>query len=147
MALDTQALGRSFEPHTYSVGREKIREFARAVGESDPVYLDLDAARSAGHADLVAPPMFAVVYCASAIEQALLDPVVAIDFAMLVPGGQEFEWGPLVLAGEEITTRVTVADIHERLGMGFYAFASRSTNERGEVVASGTWTQIVRPRE
>jgi acyl dehydratase len=147
VALDTQALGRSFEPHTYSVGREKIREFARAVGESDPVYLDLDAARSAGHADLVAPPMFAVVYCASAIEQALLDPVVAIDFAMLVHGGQEFEWGPLVLAGEEITTRVTVADIHERLGMGFYAFASRSTNERGEVVASGTWTQIVRPRE
>jgi len=147
VALDTQALGRSFEPHTYSVGREKIREFARAVGESDPVYLDLDAARSAGHADVVAPPMFAVVYCASAIEQALLDPVVAIDFAMLVHGGQEFEWGPLVLAGEEITTRVTVTDIHERLGMAFYAFVSRSTNERGEVVASGTWTQIVRPRE
>jgi len=147
VALDTQAVGLAFEPHNYAVGREKIREFARAVGERDPVYLDLDAARSAGHADLVAPPMFAVVYCASAIEQALLDPVVAIDFAMLVHGGQEFEWGPLVLAGEEITTRVTVADIHERLGMGFYAFASRSTNERGEVVASGTWTQIVRPRE
>jgi acyl dehydratase len=147
VALDTQALGRAFEPHTYAVGREKIREFARAVGESDPVYLDLDAARATGHADLVAPPMFAVVYCAAAIEQALLHPAVAIDFAMLVHGGQEFEWGPLVVAGEEITTQITVADIHERLGMGFYAFASRSTNESDEMVASGTWTQIVRPRE
>jgi acyl dehydratase len=147
VALDTQAVGLAFEPHTYAVGREKIREFARAVGESDRVYTDLDAARSAGHADLVAPPMFAVVYCASAIEQALLDPAVAIDFAMLVHGGQEFEWGPLVVAGDEITTQITVADIHERLGMRFYAFASRSTNQRGAVVASGIWTQIVRPRE
>ena len=64
MALDTRALGRTFEPHSYAVGREKIREFARAVGESEPLYLDLEAARAAGHPDLVAPPMFAVVYCA-----------------------------------------------------------------------------------
>ncbi|MGD1052056.1 MAG: MaoC family dehydratase N-terminal domain-containing protein, partial [Solirubrobacteraceae bacterium] len=54
MALDTRALGRTFEPHTYAVGREKIREFARAVGESDPLHLDLEAARAAGHRDLVA---------------------------------------------------------------------------------------------
>jgi acyl dehydratase len=146
MALDTRALGRTFEPHTYAVGREKIREFARAVGESDAVYLDLDAARAAGHRDLVAPPMFAVVYCSTAIAQALFEPEVGIDFAMLVHGGQEFEWGPLVVAGDEITTLVSVSDIHERVGMAFYGFASRSTNQRGELVCSGTWTQIVRPR-
>jgi acyl dehydratase len=146
MALDTRALGRTFVPHTYAVGREKIREFARAVGESEPLYLDLDAARAAGHQDLVAPPMFAVVYCSSAIEQALFEPEVGIDFAMLVHGAQEFEWGPLVVAGDEVTTHVEVADIHERVGMGFYVFASRSTNQRGELVCSGTWTQIVRPR-
>jgi acyl dehydratase len=146
MALDTQARGRAFEPHTYAVEREKIREYARAVGETNTVHLDLDAARAAGHPDLVAPPMFAVVYCCSAVEQALRDPAVGIDFAMLVHGGQEFEWGPLVLAGDEITTQVTVADIHERVGMGFYAFASRSCNQRGEQVCKGTWTQIVRPR-
>jgi len=146
VALDTQALGRAFDPHTYAVEREKIREYARAVGESNPVHLDLDAARAAGHPDLVAPPMFAVVYSCSAIEQALRDPGVGIDFAMLVHGGQEFEWGPLVLAGDEITTQVTVAGIHERVGMGFYAFASHSCNQRGEQVCTGTWTQIVRPR-
>jgi acyl dehydratase len=146
VALDTQAVGRAFDLHTYAVGREKIREYARAVGETNPVHLDLDSARAAGHPDLVAPPMFAVVYCAAAVEQALADPGVGIDFAMLVHGGQEFEWGPLVLAGDEIATQVTVAAIHERVGMGFYVFASRSTNQHGELVSSGSWTQIVRPR-
>jgi acyl dehydratase len=146
VALDTRTVGRLFEPHHYAVGREKIREFARATGERDPRHIDLEAARAAGHPDLVAPPMFAVVYCAAAIEQALMDPDVGIDFAMLVHGGQEFEWGPLVIAGDEIATQVRVAEIRERIGMAFYVFVSSSTNQRGEVVCGGTWTQIVRPR-
>ena len=146
MASDAAALGLAFGPRTYAVGREKIREYARAVGETNPVHLDLAAARASGHGDLVAPPMFAVVYCSETIEEALLDPRVGIDFAMLVHGGQEFEWGPLVVAGDEITTDVTVSEIYERVGMGFYVFTSRSLNQRGEIVSSGKWTQIVRPR-
>jgi acyl dehydratase len=146
MAVDPQALGQRFAPHVYAVGREKIREYARAVGETNSLHLDLDVARAAGHADLVAPPMFAVVYCAPAIEQALLDPATGIDFAMLVHGAQEFQWGPLVIAGDEITTELEVAEIRERLGMMFYVFESRSTNQRGQEVCRGIWTQIVRPR-
>ena len=146
MAIDTQALGRTFEPHTYVVGREEIGAYALAVGDTNPLYLEPDAARRAGHRDLVAPPMFAVVYCSSAIHQALFDPAVGIDFAMLVHGAQEFEWGPLVLAGDEITTQVAVAEIYERLGMAFYVFESRSANRHGAEVCRGRWTQIVRPR-
>jgi acyl dehydratase len=146
MAIDVQALGRTFEPHTYLVAREEIGAYALAVGETNPLHLDPDAARQAGHRDLVAPPMFAVVYCSSAIQQALFDPAVGIDFAMLVHGAQEFEWGPLVLAGDEITTQVAVAEIYERLGMAFYVFDSRSTNQLGAEVCRGRWTQIVRPR-
>ena len=118
MAIDTQALGRTFPPHAYTVGREKIREYARAVGETNQLHLDLDAARAAGHADVVAPPMFAVVDCASAIDQALFDPEVGIDFAMVVHGGQEFGWGALVIAGDEMTTR-SCTEISERVGMAF----------------------------
>jgi acyl dehydratase len=147
VALDTTALGRRFEPHEYAVGREKIREYARAVGETNPLHLDVAAARAAGHPDLVAPPMFAVVYCASAIEEAMLHPAVGIDFEMLVHGGQEFEWGPLVHAGDDITTQVDLADMRERVGMAFYVFESHSTNQHGDEVCSGTWTQIVRPRQ
>jgi acyl dehydratase len=62
MPVNAKAVGKSYQPVVYAVGREKVREYARAVGETNPVYLDVDAARAAGHADVVAPPMFAVVY-------------------------------------------------------------------------------------
>src|SRR5271170_4923131 len=101
MPVNTQAVGKSYEPVVYAVGREKIREYARAVGETNPLHLDLNAARAAGHADVVAPPMFAVVYSAPAVGPALFDPAVEMNFAMMVHGGQEFEWGPLVVAGDE----------------------------------------------
>jgi acyl dehydratase len=139
-----EAVGRVFPAVTYAVGREKIREYASAVGEANPLHTDLDAARAAGHADLVAPPMFAVVYTSPAIGPAMLDPGVGIDFARMVHGAQEFSWGPLVVAGDEIITEVEVADITERGGMGFYIFESRSDNQRGERVSTGTWTCIVR---
>ena len=135
---------KTWGPVTYAVGREKIREYARAVGETDPLHLDLDAARSAGHADLVAPPMFAVVYTSPAIGPAMLDPDVGMDFSRMVHGAQEFAWGPLVVAGDEITTEVELADVSERGGMGFYVFESRSDNQGGERVSTGRWTCIVR---
>ena len=136
---------RPTPPTLYAVGREKIREYALAVGETNPLHLDLEAARAAGYADVVAPPMFAVVYCAPAMGPAIFDPEVGINFALMVHGGQEFDWGPLVVAGDEITTdgrrsrRSTSAS-----GNGFYVFESVSTNQDGDTVCVGTWTNIVR---
>ena len=71
-------------PSTYAVGREKIREYAAAVGETNPLHFDVEAARAAGYADVVAPPMFAVVYAARAVGPAIFDPEVGINFAMMV---------------------------------------------------------------
>jgi acyl dehydratase len=144
MAINTQAVGKTYPPVSYAVGREKIREYAAAVGETDPVHHDLEAARAAGHVDLVAPPMFAVVYAGRAIAPAIFDPEVGINFALMVHGGQEFQWGPLVIAGDEITTTTTVREIEDRGGMGFYVFESISTNQREQTVCTGTWTNIVR---
>ena len=125
MAVSTAAVGKSYEPAVYAVGREKVREYAFAVGETDPLYLDPATARAAGHRDVVAPPMFAVVYSSPAMAPAIFDPEVGMDFARMVHGSQEFRWGPLVVAGDEISTEVEVADISERGGMGFYVFESR----------------------
>ena len=144
MPLNTQAIGKTYEPFVYAVGREKIREYAAAVGETNPLYFDVDAARAAGYADVVAPPMFAVIYAGRAIAPALFDPDVGLNFARMVHGGQEFHWGPLVVAGDEITTTAEVKDIADRGGMGFYVFESVSKNERGDTVCTGTWTNIVR---
>jgi acyl dehydratase len=144
LPVKTAAVGKSYPSALYAVGREKIREYARVVGEDDPVHLDPEAAQAAGYADVVAPPMFAVVYSAPAMGPAILDPEVGINLAMMVHGGQRFEWGPLVVAGDEITTVASVKDISARDGMGFYVFESTSTNQRGEQVCVGTWTNIVR---
>jgi acyl dehydratase len=144
MPISTAAIGKSFPPVTYAVGREKVKEYAAAVGETNPVYLDLEAARAAGYADVVAPPMFAVVYAGRAVAPGIFDPEVGMNFAMMVHGSQEFEWGPPVVAGDEITTTATVKEIADRGGMGFYVFESVSKNQRGETVCTGTWTNIVR---
>ena len=144
MPVNTEAVGKTYPETVYAVGREKIREYAYAVGEADPLYLDVQAARAAGHADVVAPPMFAVVYSAPAMAPGMFDPEVGINFAMMVHGGQEFEWGPLVVAGDEITTSASVNSISESNGMGFYVFETVSRNGNGEQVARGTWTNIVR---
>jgi acyl dehydratase len=142
MGID--AVGKTYPPVEYAVGREKIREYAEAVHEADPVYLDLEVARAAGHADLVAPPMFVAVYSRLAVAQPLLDPDVGIDFRRMVHGAQEFEWGQLVLAGDVVSTAATVKEIAERSGMGFFVIETVSMNHRGEQVCRGTWTHIVR---
>ncbi|HUZ29243.1 MAG TPA: MaoC family dehydratase N-terminal domain-containing protein [Solirubrobacteraceae bacterium] len=144
MAANPSAVGKSYPPSTYVVGREKIREYAAAVGETNPLYFDVDAARAAGYGDLVAPPMFAVVFGAPSVGPAILDPDVGIDFARMLHAGQEFVWGPLVVAGDEITTTATVKDISDRGGMNFFVFETVSQNQNGETVCTGTWSQIVR---
>jgi len=144
MPVNTSAIGKTYEPVLYAVGREKIREYARAVAETDPVHLDVEAARAAGHADVVAPPMFAVVYSAPSVGPPIFDPEIELNFAMMVHGGQEFVWGAPVVAGDEITTTTSVKDIHESDGRGYYVFESVSKNQRGEEVCRGTWTNIVR---
>jgi acyl dehydratase len=141
---DEAVIGKSFEPVTYAVGREKIREYAAAVGETNPLHHDVEYARNRGYADVVAPPMFAVVYCSSAIGEALFDPEIGIDFDRLLHHAQDFRWGPLVVAGDEITTSMTLTEISRRAGMGFYVFESVSTNQRDETVCVGLWSNIVR---
>ena len=144
MSLDTQAIGKTYAPVDYAVGREKIREFASAVGETNPLHFEPEAARAAGYADVVAPPMFAVVYASRSVAPALFDPEVGLNFAMMVHGAQEFVWGPLVVAGDDITTVTTVKDIADRGEMTFYVFESVSRNQRDETVCTGIWSNIVR---
>ena len=144
MAESADVIGKRYEPSTYAVGREKIREYASAVGETNPLHLDVEAARAAGYEDVVAPPMFAVVYGGRAVMPGIFDPDVGINFGMMVHAGQEFVWGPVVVAGDEITTTASVKDISDRGWMKFYVFETVSENQRRETVCIGIWTQLVR---
>ena len=144
MALATEAVGKSWDPVSYEVGKEKIREYAQVVGFDSAIYFDADAATAAGFRGVVAPPMFCVVYSAAAVAPAMFDPEVAMNFAAMVHGSQDFEWGVPVCAGDSITTTASCLSIEERDGKGFYVFETVSVNQDGEETVRGTWTNIVR---
>jgi acyl dehydratase len=144
MAIKTDAVGKSWDPVPFEVEAARITQYADAVGEQSPIHRDAEAARAAGYRDVVAPPMFAVVYCLPAMGTALFDPEVELNFAAMVHGAQEFVWGEPVCAGDVISTTVTCKSISERDGKGFYVFESVSANQDGAETARGTWTNIVR---
>ena len=138
------AIGKPLTPFVYEVGREKIKEYANAVGETDAVHFDRAAATAAGYRDVVAPPMFAVVYSAGSVGPPIFDAEIGIDFMRMVHGGQEFVWSEPVCAGDTITTQTTFKDFSEKDGRKFYVFESVSKNQDGAEVVRGTWTNIVR---
>jgi acyl dehydratase len=144
MAIKTDAIGKEWPATTYEVGKEKIGEYATVLGFQNPVHFDREAAQGAGFRDVVAPPMFAVVYSSPAMAPAMFDDDVEMNFAAMVHGGQEFEWGEPACSGDEITTTARCASIEEKDGKGFYVFETNSVNQDGAQVVKGTWTLIVR---
>ena len=115
------------------------------IGLDNPVYFDREAAKAAGYRDVVAPPMFAVVYSSPAVGPAMFDPEVGMNFAAMVHGGQEFEWGEPACSGDEITTTAKcLDDLREgRQGLLHLRDELRSTRT-GTRSCKGTWTMIVR---
>ncbi|CAN5547740.1 hypothetical protein BH20ACT15_BH20ACT15_12620 [soil metagenome] len=144
MPIETKAVGKEWEPATFEVEGARISQFADAVGEESDVHRDGDAAVEAGFRGQVAPPMFAVVYSAPAMGPAILDQDVGINFPAMVHGGQEFEWGEPVVAGDVITTTARCEEIFEKDGKGFYVFETVSTNQDGAETVRAKWTNIVR---
>jgi acyl dehydratase len=129
----------------YAVGREKIREFAVAIGETHPLHRDLDAARRAGYRDLVAPPMMVSVYAGPVFRELLWSPGLGVDRRMTVHGAQRFEWPELVIAGDEVTTVAELRGQELRGANRFIDIETRSVNQDATVVTIGVWTIIVRP--
>ena len=144
MAIETKAVGKEWEPVTFEVEGERISQYADAVGEEEDFFRDAEAAKAAGFRGQVAPPMFAVVYSAPVMGPAFLDPDVGINLPAMVHGGQEFEWGEPVVAGDVITTTARCEEIYEKDGKGFYVFETVSTNQDGAETVRAKWTNIVR---
>jgi acyl dehydratase len=112
VALNEAMVGHRY-PDTppYEVCREKIREFAVAIGDDSPLYLDRDAALAAGHRDVPAPPTFAIVVAQPAARQASADPAIGVDYSRVVHGEQRFEHHEPICAGDVLTARVEVVAI------------------------------------
>jgi acyl dehydratase len=148
MTVNPDLVGREFPPvGPYLVGREKIREFARAVFATNPVYLDVDAARAAGHADVVAPPTFPVVVQELTLAQLLAEPDANIDFSRVVHGDQRFSYSREVVAGDELTATLSVTSVKTLGGHSMVTSESVMTDSSGDHVVTATSTLVVRGDE
>lgn len=146
MPVNPDLQGRSYpatEP--YLVGREKVREFARAVLATSPLSLDPDAARAVGYADVVAPPTFPVVVQEHTLAQLLADPDAGIDFARVVHGDQRFSYSRPIVAGDELTATMTVSSVKSLGGNSMVTATSEIADATGAHVVTAISTLVVRP--
>ncbi len=146
--MNPELQGRVFEPAPpYLVGREKVREFARAVLADNPLSLDVAAARAAGYDDLVAPPTFPVVVQEFTLQQLLAEPDAGIDFSRVVHGDQRFSYSRPVVAGDELTATLTVASVKTLGPHAMVTAESVMVDAGGAHVVTATSTLVVRGDE
>ena len=147
MPLDVSFVGRSWPPSPpYLVGREKIREFARAIGATDAEYHDPEAARALGYADVVAPPTFPTVVTMSTSHQIVMDPALGLDYSRVVHGDQRFKYTRPVVAGDELVCVNSVEEITQRSGHDFLTTRTEVTTVAGEHVLTA-WSKLVQRGE
>jgi len=148
MPVDTSYAGRQYPPNAaYDVGREKLREFASAVGATHPAHLDPEAARSLGYPDVVAPPTFAVVVAQRAEAQLFEDPAAGIDFSRVVHADERFTHHRPIHAGDRLVTVLHVDSIVERAGLAMITTRAEIATDDGEAVATVVSSLAVRPEE
>ena len=127
----------------YLVGREKVREFARAVMAGSES-LDLDYAKTMGHADLVVPPTFPVVIQEQSLALVLSDPQAQIDFSRVVHGDQRFVYNRPIVAGDELTSELTVASVKSLGGNHMVTFETEIFDVEDKLVCTAISTLVVR---
>ncbi|MFF7156760.1 MaoC family dehydratase N-terminal domain-containing protein [Streptomyces sp. NPDC008139] len=143
MALDQSFVGRSYPPTAaYEVGREKIREFAEAVGDTNPAYVDADAAKALGHRDVIAPPTFAFSITFKAAGQVVQDPELGLDYSRVVHGDQKFAYTRPVMAGDRLSVTSTIEAIKSLAGNDIIDIRGEVHDESGEHVVTA-WTKLV----
>lgn len=145
MALNPDFVGREYAPSTpYEVCRVKIREFAAAIGDTNPIYRDKEAAVAAGHPDVVAPPTFPIVFSLSGAGEALADPELGLNYAMVVHGEQRFEYQRPIYAGDELICASTITEIRSAGRNEFLTVRSDVTTTAGEPVCRAYNTIVER---
>jgi acyl dehydratase len=143
--VDQSYKGRVYPPtRPYEVGREKIREFADAINDPNPVYRDPAVAQELGHPDVIAPPTFSIILTLKAGHQVITDPDFGIDYSRVVHGEQRFVHHRPIRAGDVLQVIVTVDDIRTAAGNDIVTTRSEVSTVEGEPVVTATSTIVAR---
>ena len=145
MPLDQSFVGRVYPPtEPYEVAREKIREFADAVGDDNPVYRDQAAAKALGYSDVIAPPTFPIVMSMRAAAQVIRDPEFGLDYSKVVHGEQQFRYTRPVQAGDVLQVTVRVESVRAAAGNDLITTRGDITTLDGEPVVTAYSTLVAR---
>ncbi len=135
MALNPEFIGKQYpDTDPYLIGREKVREFATAIGDQSAVFHDLAVALRLGYADLPAPPTFAFALTHKAMAAAMFDPDLGLDYSRVVHGEQAFEYRRPLQAGDEVVVKSHIADIHTRGANEFLVTQADVVSVDGELI-------------
>lgn len=142
MPVNPELVGREFPPTPpYLVGREKVREFARAVFADAPMHTDVEAARALGYADVVAPPTFAIVV--QDLEQLLNDPDAGIELSRTIHAEQKFSYTRPIVAGDELTAQMRVTNIRSLGGNSMITSETEISDASGAHVVTAVSVLLV----
>lgn len=150
MAIDRKHLGVTSEPRIVDVEKGQLRFFAKATGETNPIYFDEEAAKAAGHPTLLAPPtfLFALHMGAPAKRGDLVDPVggIGIDMRKVLHGEQSFTYHKPIYAGDRLTIETVTSDMYDKKGglLELVAQDTRATNAQGDLCAEMRVVTVVR---
>jgi acyl dehydratase len=144
MALEAKFIGREYGPLTYEIGKEKIKEYAKAIKNEDPHYMDEDFAKGTKYGGIIAPPTFAVVYAGMLAEPFFFDKELDLNLFMLVHGEQEFEFFEVVRSGDVITSKGMITHIENKEKLDVVILEGNSVNQNGELVSRAIFTFVIR---
>jgi acyl dehydratase len=145
VAVDAAFAGRVYPPApVYEVGREKIAEFAAAIGSDDPAHRHLEEARALGHPDVVAPPTFAVIVAQRCEAAYVADPDSGVDFSRVVHGEERFRHHRPIVAGDRLVATLHIDSVRVMGGHGMVTTRVEIADEVGEPVSTVISMLVVR---
>jgi acyl dehydratase len=146
--INKALLGREYPPYAVTVERGKIKEFARAIGDDEPLYLDDRVGAASAWGDVIAPPTFSITFRDEAADTAAFLKELGTDISRILHGEQEFEIIRPLQPGQTYLCRAKIVDIYEKTGRtGPMAFVVRETtiaDGSNEIVATMRGVTVVR---
>ncbi|CAB3730230.1 MaoC family dehydratase N-terminal domain-containing protein [Achromobacter kerstersii] len=144
--LDTRHIGAKLPAFTTTVEAGRLRFFAKATGQDDPVYTDDDAARAAGHRGLPVPPTFFFCLEMDSPRPAAMRELLGIDIGRVLHGEQGFTYHAMACAGDVLRFEPRITDIYAKKGgaLEFVVRETRVSDAAGNLVAEMRAVTVVR---
>lgn len=144
MPLNQSLKGKAYQEIELEVDGDRVTQFALAVGEDDPRFLEAEAARAEGFPDQVAFPTFPTVLGILASAQIVLDPELGMDYSRVVHGEQSYEWRRPIVVGDRLRASPRIADVYAKGPNEFLVIEAEITDADGEVICVSRSTLLSR---